>query len=374
MEPADAVLRFLAGVGAGSEAEFYLRLFRERARESFAVIVVDPDTMRENAEGVALDLRLLAALALTPIVVLGFYVPTRGADNARRLSKLLDEMAVRNELLLAVSPKPAIMAAVTSGAIPILCMQGSDEDARLSELAAMLISLGTHKLIFLRNEGGLRLGGHALSVVNLSDEFASLMASAEIGAGHKRLLHCSRKLVLELVQHELLVTLTSPLSLLHELFTVKGAGTLLRKGARISRHARLDDLDVERLRALLTSSFGKPPLPAVFARDYVSIYIEERYRGAALVMQTELGAYLSKFAVTREAQGEGVGRDLWQAMTSDHRVLLWRARADNPIRPWYEKQCDGRVREGEWNVFWKGLAPSLIPDAIAFVRSQPVDF
>ena len=74
METAEAVLRFLAGVGKGSEAEFYLRLFRSRARESFATLVVDAETMRENLDGVALDLRLLHTLSLTPVVVLGLHV------------------------------------------------------------------------------------------------------------------------------------------------------------------------------------------------------------------------------------------------------------------------------------------------------------
>jgi acetylglutamate synthase len=64
-------------------------------------------------------------------------------------------------------------------------------------------------------------------------------------------------------------------------------------------------------------------------------------------------------------------------MTADHPVLVWRARPGNPIRSWYEKQCDGRVRagqNGEWIVFFRGLAPEQIPDAVSFSLAQPVDF
>ena len=78
--------------------------------------------------------------------------------------------------------------------------------------------------------------------------------------------------------------------------------------------------------------------------------------------------------MTREAQGEGIGRDLWQAMRADHRVVFWRARENNPIRSWYEKQCDGRVRIREWTVYWIALRPELIPEAIAHALSQPLDF
>jgi len=88
MEPAEAVLRFLSGVGPGSEAEFYLRYFVP-ARESFAALVVDFKTWHGNAEGVALDPRLLSTLSLTPVVVLGFYEPARSDEYARLLGDKL---------------------------------------------------------------------------------------------------------------------------------------------------------------------------------------------------------------------------------------------------------------------------------------------
>ncbi|HEX2677926.1 MAG TPA: hypothetical protein VHM19_14835 [Polyangiales bacterium] len=377
MEPAEAVLRFLAGVGPGSEAELYLRLFRSRARESFAAIVVDAQTMQENAEGVAFDLRLLGALELTPVVVLGLFEPAQAADHARKLQKLLSDSGVPSQTLPITSPPSAIAAAAVSGAVPIVQAGGADDDARQVELARMLTGLRTHKLIFLRSDGGLRVNGEPLSVVNLSDEFGALMQRPNMPDSHKAVLACSRRLVLELTSHDLQVAVTSPLTLLHELFTVKGAGTFLRKGARILRYEGLAAVDLDRLRTLLVDSFGKSPSPAVFTRPLLHCYVEESYRGAALVAPCPLGAYLSKFAVTRQAQGEGVGRDLWQTMTADHPVLVWRARPGNPIRSWYEKQCDGRVRagqNGEWIVFFRGLAPEQIPDAVSFSLAQPVDF
>jgi hypothetical protein len=373
MDPAEAVLRFLAGVGPGSEAEFYLRLFRSRA-ESFAAIVVDPGTLRENSEAVALDLRLLSALSLTPVVVLGFYQPARAEGYAQLLGDKLASMGVQSQPFTSAASREEIAHAAARGQIPLLCLHELDENAREVELGRVLGGLATHKLIFLRNEGGFQTDGHALSVVNLSDEFAELMALPGLSEAQKRLLAVSQRLVFELVAHELLVTVTSPLSLLHELFTVRGAGTLLRRGARIVRHDAFEGVDIERLRQLLSASFGRPLRGGVFMRPITHSYIEERYRGAALVEHTRLGSYLSKFAVTREAQGEGIGRDLWQALRADHRVLFWRARENNPIRSWYEKQCDGRVRIREWTVYWIALRPELIPEVIAHALSQPLDF
>jgi len=373
METAEAVLRFLAGVGKGSEAEFYLRLFRSRARESFATLVVDAETMRENLDGVVLDLRLLHTLSLTPIVVLGLHPDGDPRAAAKRLQGKLFSLGVRSLAIPDESRTATIVNAAASGNIPVICLEGDELEHRLTDLAAMLTALRTHKLIFLRSEGGLTLDGQFLSVINLSDEFGALFARPEWTEAQREMLTCSRRVV-ELVSHELLVTLTSPLSLLHELFTVKGAGTLLRPGARIERHEGLDGVDLDKLRGLLESSFDKPLRPNVLSRSYSAAYIESRYRGAALVMSTRLGSYMSKFAVTREAQGEGIGRDLWQALVADNPVLFWRARSHNAIRSWYEKQCDGLVRVREWTVYFKGLAPERIPEAIGHALSQPLDF
>ena len=364
----------MAGVGKGSEAEFYLRLFRSRARESFAALVVDAETMRETLDGVALDLRLLHTLSLTPVVVLGFYGDGDPQQSAAQLHARLQTTGTPSVTIPLPGRGEAIVAAAASGTIPVVCLQAPDLDGRLRELAQMLTELHTHKLIFLRSEGGLTLAGQPLSVINLSDEFGALFARPEWSEAQRGLLTSSQRLALELVPHELLVTFTSPLGLLHELFTVKGAGTLLRRGARIVRHEGLQGVDIERLRALLESSFGRQPKQATLERPYAASYIESRYRGAALVMSTRLGSYLSKFAVTREAQGEGIGRDLWQAMIAEHPVLFWRARSHNAIRGWYEKQCDGLVRVKDWTVYFKGLPPERIPEAIGHALSQPLDF
>ena len=89
MQPADAVLRFLSSVGPGSEAELYLRLFREAPPHSFAAIVVDAATMRDSIDGVAMDLQFLRALELTPIVVLGLYEPESVRVQGERLAQRL---------------------------------------------------------------------------------------------------------------------------------------------------------------------------------------------------------------------------------------------------------------------------------------------
>jgi bifunctional N-acetylglutamate synthase/kinase len=373
LEPAEAVLRFLSSVASSAEAEFYLRLFRERARESFAAIAVTTDALERGADSVALDLCFLHALGLTPIVVLGLDRPKAVQAHAARLGARLQEDGVTTEALTTTGPYPTIAAAARRGAIPILHASGANPDARLEGLARLLREFEIRKLIYLRPEGGLSLRGERLSVVNLNTDYDAMLANSELTAQSRRLLEISRRLVLELCPG-LHVSVTSPLNLLRELFTVKGAGTMLRTGARIERHAGYASADRERLLALLTSSFGKAPNPALFQRPLTHLYVEESYRGAAMLLDTELGAYLSKFSVTREAQGEGIGQDLWNAFSADHGAVFWRSRHDNPIRPWYERQCQGRYAAGAWTVYFRGLTPAQIEPAIRYALAQPADF
>jgi bifunctional N-acetylglutamate synthase/kinase len=374
LEPAEAVLRFLASVGPNSEAEFYLRLFRSRAPESFAALSVPATAVEDYGDGVVLDLRFLNGLGLTPVVVIGLHDPDPVARHLRELHERLVRGGLRAQLFATDSPPAAIAAAAADAVIPLLEAAGEGPDDRLATLARLLSALKTHKLIFLHPRGGFGLFGEQTSVINLSADYAALRASAMLDEAAQRLLDDSRQLIFQLVAHPLLVTVTSPLDLLHELFTVKGAGTLLRKGARIIRHDGYTGIDTARLGALLTSSFGKAPRADLFERPMAHVYVEEDYRGGALVAQTHLGGYLSKFAVTREAQGEGIGQDLWTEMIADHSALFWRARADNPVRAWYERQCQARFDSGSWTVYMRGIPQEKISEAIGFALGQPVDF
>ena len=377
LPPAEAVLKFLASVGPGSEAELYLRLFRSRPAERFAVLVVEHDTIEQHGEQVAVDVRFLGELGLFPTLALG--LDGGDARAGERLFATLTRAGVacehvRDRTRHEVDPFAAISAATARGVVPLWTIPGATRHERLKTLGNTLAQLNSDKLVFLRPEGGIWLRGSRLSVVNMQVDFDGLVLEPSLDGSTRSLLADVQRLLLELVPHRLLVALTSPLDLLHELFTVKGAGTLLRKGAIIERHAGYDGIEVPRLTLLLESSFGKPLSSSFLKRPITHAYVEDQYRGAALITQTELGGYLSKFAVTREAQGEGIGHDLWTALTADYAALFWRARSENPIRTWYERQCQGRYQAGNWTVYFRGLKPAALPLAIERALAEPLDF
>lgn len=378
LAPQDVVLRFLESTGHPSEARLYLSLFRARPREQFAAIAVDAHVMADAADAVVQDLKFLAALDLFPAVVLGIFQPADAAGHARSLRRHLETEGVRVQELSAATHGLAarLTACAGQGQLPVVVFEpdGNEQPAdRLERLGGLLRELKTRKLIFLHRPGGLRQGGVLVPIVNLSTDVPALLASREISRKEALILEEARRLCRDAAPLSFTVAVTSPLNLLRELFTVKGAGTLLRRGARVVRHLGWDGVDVPRLRELLTSSFGRAPAESFFARTPSRVYLEEGYRGCAILADAPLGAYLTKFAVSAEAQGEGIARDLWDAFMADTSAVFWRARRTNPISAWYVKLCDGLVRLPEWTVYWKGLGPDSIPAAIEWAVDQPVD-
>jgi acetylglutamate kinase len=378
----DVVLRFLASIGRRSEAEFYLGLFRAESKERFANLVVDASVLRGALEAVVLDLRFLHGLGLVPVVTVGLH--TEGAQGEAHAARLVGRLE-REQLSAEQYPAgradlaEAVTACVRNGRIPVVVFTGGGPQelcARFDALGALSNALVTKKVIFVTRRGGLRVrpGDTYLSIINLATDYEGLIQRKALAPKQQSLLTFARRLIVEQVSHSMLVAVTSPLQLLRELFTVKGAGTLIKRGSTIWKKDGYADLDVARIDALLHSSFGRRPVEGFFDRPVARVYLEEGYRGVALVRQTPLGAYLCKFAVERAAQGEGIGRDIWEIMKADFPCLFWRARSKNQIGAFYTQECDGLARFPEWTTYWKGMPSERIPEAIAFALAQPIDF
>jgi len=237
----------------------------------------------------------------------------------------------------------------------------------------------------LRRRGGLRRLGRLsaapgtgterrLSVINLRTDAAVLSEPRALSNDDAELLQHVRALLDRDDCASAVASITSPLNLLRELFTVKGAGTLIKRGSAIERHTSYASVDVPRLRALLESSFGRRLRPEFFEAPPLALYLEENYRGAAVLVAAPLAPYLTKFAVDRVAQGEGIARDLWDAMSREHPSLYWRSRVENPIRNWSVGLCDGMMRVGEWTVYSTGIPPEHVPSVVGDAGQRSDDF
>jgi len=378
------IARFLESVGQKADVELYLKLFRAQKKESFAVICASERIVNTALDPFHFDLRILAGLGLTPVVVVGLFEP-RGADRqAARVHEWLLEDEVRAQIVpLAPTPtlSPALIEVVREtvhmNTIPLLSLEPARDaslDARFALLRALVTGLETRKLVFLSTSAGLeREGAPPISTVNINTDYEFLLASGTLTRRHASLLEHGKQ-ILDLTPHRMTATVVNPLHLLRELFTINGAGTLIRRGARIESHADTSTVDLARLGALIESAFGRTLAPGFFARPIERIYVDEQYLGAAILAPTPVGTYLTKFAVDRQAQGEGIGGDLWAVMTRDYPRFYWRARPQNPIASWYVKNCDGMVRLPDWQVYWRGFAVDQIEPAIRHALGAPVDF
>jgi acetylglutamate kinase len=121
-------------------------------------------------------------------------------------------------------------------------------------------------------------------------------------------------------------------------------------------------VDKDRMRALIDSSFAPRQLAAEYfeCTQPYRIYVSENYRTAMILtlehVDKEQGLpYLDKFAVLDEAQGEGLGRAVWQVMRAENPKLFWRSRHGNRINAFYHEQSDGCFKESKFKVFWYGL-------------------
>jgi acetylglutamate synthase len=191
------------------------------------------------------------------------------------------------------------------------------------------------------------------------------------------------------------VSVTAPEFLAQELFTHRGAGTLVTRGERVFAHPTLATVDLPRLYALLGAAFGAP-LPAGYLERLATsgrlkrVYVTEEYRGAAVILHAEGGllpasvSYLDKFAVDPSAQGDKLGEVLWKAMVIREPKLFWRSRSSNRVNQWYFSQSDGCFKAdaatrrdgvaGNWTVFWRQLADSEVMKAVEQALSFPPTF
>ena len=379
---AEIVQRFLESVGAKADIDLYLKLFRSQRKESFAILAPNAEIVKSALDPVHFDLRILAGLGLLPVVFLGVLEPKDADAQAMRVSDWLLEDAVacdviRADIHMGPSTVEAVRASIGRGAIPLVSIEAAASlsvDGRFRLLGSLATTLETRKVVFLSRRAGLVVGpGPAPSVVNLATDMDRLLAPGALSRGQAMLLRQIKRLLDQVPLSLTGVTVVNPLQFLRELFTINGAGTLVRRGSRIEARDGWAGVDPPRLRALFESAFGRTIRDDFFTRPIARTFVEESYRGAALIQETAVAPYLTKFAVERQAQGEGLGGEIWSLVTRDYPAFFWRSRPKNPITPWYVKQCDGLERFPEWHVFWRGLPVSSIEPAIEHARTAPVD-
>ena len=309
---------FLDSIGRKDEYEFYLNKFQDHSAEYFALICPDLATIEQMDELLVFDLQFLLKLGLkTALVVCGPHAETMYCHLRGREDLFSFDQDENEKIRVLYRPEETTTTALTTLA------PSASKRVHLLRIAG-----GFHR------PDGSPIQYHYMRKENqhqLNEEDLPIAAIAESLLQRDPSTH---------------VSISSPMGLMQELFTIKGAGTLVRPGSVIHHLESLDQVDVARLLELFSDGFGKDLKQAEDLSMVRHFYVEADYRGAALLEEHDAGLYLSKFVVRKQARGEGLAQELWELACEQQTSLYWRSRYNNPINRWYEKFADGLQKGG----------------------------
>ncbi len=409
----DVIVKLLANIGSRKEVDQYLRHYASVDAPKFAVVKVSGSVIESSLDDIVSSLSFLQRVGLVPIVIHGSGAQVdRALAEAKITSDRIEGRRVMTADVLAVArrtlhetnrqlveslealgtrtrpftsgvfeakahddPRLGLTATVTrivdagivassrGGALAVLTPIGETQQGQIVVLEAdhaareLALALRPHKVVFLTTHGGLEDGsGAILPAVNLCEDWDALAKDASLPVATRRKLQAIAEMLSALPPTSS-VSITSPDQLAKELFTHRGAGTLVRRGERVHVHTTFKSLDEERLRGLLEECFGRRLSPGYFESKMPHrVYLSESYRATAILTLEDSVPYLDKFAVTPEAKGEGIGGSLWNRLRGENSQLFWRSRAENPINAWYTQNADGLYKAGPWWVFWCGIS------------------
>lgn len=406
------IVRLLSSMGSAKEIQQYLKRFSEAGAQRFAVVKVGGAVLRDELADLTSSLTFLQQVGLTPIVLHGAGpqldeqlsaagIEKQTIDGLRVTSpralgvvrRVFQEQNLRLvEALQAMGTRATsvstgvfmsdyldrdtygmvgkvsrinlapIEASMHAGSIPVIASLGETEEGQILNINAdfaaneLVRVLQPYKIIFLTGTGGLLDDqGKLIDSINLSTEYDHLMQQPWINGGMRLKIEQIADLLADLPLTSS-VSITKPSQLAKELFTHKGSGTLVRRGEKVMRFDSWDGIDLARMRTLIESSFARKMVADYFERTTpYRVYVSENYRTAMVLTMEDGIAYLDKFAVLDDAQGEGLGRAVWQVMREENPHMFWRSRPGNTANHFYYAESDGCYKQTRWKVFWYGL-------------------
>jgi acetylglutamate kinase len=392
----DVLVRLLTNIGSRKEVEQYLRHYVSVDAPKFAVVKASGAVIESSLPQLASSLSFLQKVGLVPIVVHGGRWPEGNAkkktpaalevarralhETNLRLVDALEALGTRarpftSGVLEVKKDEDAGMGVVTSvrdgglkaaaegGTLPVVAPMGETAKGQIlvvsadAAAAAIALAIKPHKVVYLNEQGGLLdAKGVLRPAVNLAEDYAGLLSDPAIcPETREKLVQIAT--LLEKLPEASSVSITSPEHLAKELFTHRGEGTLVRRGENVQLHEGWHTIDAPRLRGLLEACFHKRLDDGYFvAKKPYRIYLAESYRATAILTLEDGVPYLDKFAVTNEAQGEGIGGSIWKRLRRENPKLFWRAKAQNPVNGWYAQNADGLYKTDTWWVFWCGMS------------------
>lgn len=413
VELRDVVIQVLSELGTSREAQYYLRRFSRTDSQRFAVIKVGGAVLEHKLEVLAAALALLRKLGLIPVILHGAgpqldrALAEAGISSEKPggmrvttpdVMKVLRPVVYRanRDLVQALQGEgvraqgiqhgvfeceyldhermglvgevrrvdlEAVRDVMNAGALPVIACLGESDTGQVMNINAdvaareLILAVRPYKIIFLTDTGGLLdQAGRVVGAINLRNDFERLSAQPWVHSGMLLKLEQIQQMLAQLSENAS-VSITSVENLVAELFTHRGAGTLIRIGESIVETDRIDPEVQPRLRNLLEQSFGRALRDDYFDDLDIRLLLRSDSCGAAAIVLEGVDGipYLDKFSVSPEGQGAGLGAAVWQALVQRCPKLYWRARADNPLTRWYFNQADCSFSSDKWVMFARGI-------------------
>jgi acetylglutamate kinase len=422
----DTILKLLSSMSSEKEIRKYLERFSSDDYR-FAVIKVGGAVIQSDLENLVTSLAFLNEVGLRPIIIHGGgpklsdelnkrkiefsflngqRVTTKevldvaykifSGENTKIVSALKDQEVeaipvigdiflcnIDNEELGFVGNieeinSKKIKDIISSGGIPVIAPIGNINANQYVNIngdkatLALAKEIVPDKVIFLSEIGGIYDSNEKLiSHINIKDDYKTLMEQAWLHSGMRLKLE-QIKLLLDCLPSNSSVSITKPLHLNRELFTDAGYGTLVKSGHQIDKLKSLDSDQKNILVSILESSFKGILNNKYFKDDDKEFYLSKCNRASIITTPYKNITYMDKFAVISSARGEGLGNAMWNKMTSEHKKIFWRSRANNAINNFYKDVCDGFQKSNGWNIFWIGIDNlDELTECINYAVKQP---
>lgn len=370
----DLFVRSLQGVGIPHDVDLFVEAYRGSGYS--VAILADSADDALSSEAMIPVLRYLSKLGVSPLLLAGLGpVGELGAESfANRLTSL--GVVTRDSSVRLRESWSRLIPSDSADEVHLVRV-ATDGEAVGEDFAERLAEIGCRKLVLLDAQGMVFEHGRPKSIclIDPAVRHDEIIGGVGIDPDQRSIVRFASRMTRCMSDQDITVSLASPLNILPELFTVRGAGTLFRARAQFSLVEKPASA-VTSLKAIIERSFGRTlrEAPSPFDHNEAWAVIEDRGRAAALLFRTDVGHYMSKFAVVRECQGSGMGQELWSEVIRHGAKVFWRSRNSNSISPWYAKIADGMIRSGEWAYYWRGLQDWEIEIGQRIALSQPQDF
>jgi acetylglutamate kinase len=396
MKTTQDFLKYFKKIKNPKEFEIFLEQYKNAQVGKFAIIKLSGSTLENHIESIAEDIAFLYKLDLIPMIIHGagkaldkeisqvkinnirvtssediYKVKeitnsltnrlieeiTKFGGKAKNLSKTLlcnylDYNTYGNVGKVIDVDYSIITTAIKDGFIPIFSNLGYINPSQPvninadSVAKALFLIFQPMRLFFISDTGGvLDSNGRIIQHINIEDEI-----KAEDGMLFK--INTIKEIISE--NSNSAAVIISAQNLIKEIFTIKGSGTFI-SNYKINKFTTKSEIDVPRLSVLLSDAFNKKLNQNYFDSDFDSFFIHNEYKAVGIIKKLEGYNYLCKFAVSPSHQGTGLAKYLWEKIIADKTSLVWRSKEENPANDFYNKRCNGFIKNNNWRIYWVGM-------------------